>query len=108
MRSAGAAFRNHLAECMKTLGYKECLADPDVWMRPATHSDGFEYYEYILIYSDDLLAIGENPKAQLTAVDRCFPLKPGSLVTPDLYLGAKVTKVTLPNGVSAWGLSPSQ
>ena len=30
------------------------------------------------------------------------------MATPDIYLGAKVTKVTLPNGVSTWELSPSQ
>jgi hypothetical protein len=42
---------------METLGYKGCLADLDVWMRPVTRSDGFEYYEYVLIYSDDLLKL---------------------------------------------------
>jgi hypothetical protein len=35
LKSAGAAFRNHLAVCMTNLGYKSCLADPDVWLHPA-------------------------------------------------------------------------
>jgi hypothetical protein len=34
LKSSGAAFRNHLASCMRQLGYSPCLADPDVWMRP--------------------------------------------------------------------------
>ena len=31
MKSAGSSFRNHLADCMSALGYKSCLADPDLW-----------------------------------------------------------------------------
>ena len=32
LKSAGAAFRAHLADCMRHLGWTSCLADPDVWM----------------------------------------------------------------------------
>jgi hypothetical protein len=35
-------------------------------------------------------------------------MKPGSIVVPDFYLGAKVSKVQLPNQVEAWALSPSK
>jgi hypothetical protein len=35
-------------------------------------------------------------------------LKPGSIGDPDIYLGGKLRKVTLPNGVEAWGISPSK
>jgi hypothetical protein len=31
-KAAGRDFRNHLRSCMCHLGYKPCLADPDVWM----------------------------------------------------------------------------
>ena len=34
-KSAGKDFRNHLRECMSHLKFTPCLADPDVWMRPA-------------------------------------------------------------------------
>jgi hypothetical protein len=34
-KAAGREFRNHLRSCMCHLGYTPCLADPDVWMRPA-------------------------------------------------------------------------
>ena len=30
LKSSGAAFRAHLGECMRGLGYKPCLADPDL------------------------------------------------------------------------------
>ena len=108
LKSSGASFRNHLAMCMRDLGYESCLADADVWMKRAKRSDGVDYYEYVLIYTDDILVISENPKETLLRLGKYFPLKKGSLGTPDTYLGAKVSKMTLPNGVSSWGLSSSQ
>ena len=38
LKSAGS-FRNHLADCMRTLGYKSCLADPDLWYKPMVRPD---------------------------------------------------------------------
>jgi hypothetical protein len=39
LKSVGAAFRNHLAECMKHLGWNPCLADRDLWMKAETRPD---------------------------------------------------------------------
>jgi hypothetical protein len=33
LKSAGAAFRNHLASCMDDLGWKPCLDDRYLWMK---------------------------------------------------------------------------
>ena len=33
LKSAGTAFRSHLARCMKALGYEPCKADPDLWLK---------------------------------------------------------------------------
>jgi hypothetical protein len=38
-KSPGAAFRNHLAECMKHLGWNPCRADRDLWMKAETRPD---------------------------------------------------------------------
>jgi hypothetical protein len=93
LKSAGVSFCNHLAWCMRDLLWVPCEADPDVWMRPAVReSDGFEYWEYVLIYTDDLLVISENPKMVLDRIDHYFPLKPGYITPPDVYLGAKISK----------------
>jgi hypothetical protein len=32
LKSAGAAFRNHLADCMRHLGWQSCMADQDLWL----------------------------------------------------------------------------
>ena len=33
LKSTVASFRNHLAECMRNIGYSSCLADPDLWFK---------------------------------------------------------------------------
>ena len=50
LKSAGSSFGCHMADCMQTLGYKPCKADPDLWYKPMTRpDDGFEYYAYVLL-----------------------------------------------------------
>jgi hypothetical protein len=45
LKSAGAAFRNHIAECMKHLGWKSCRAGRDLWVKhQKQHEDVFEYW----------------------------------------------------------------
>ena len=60
LKGSGVAFRAHLAETLHDIGFIPTHADPDVWRRLAVKPDGFEYYEYILCYVDDLLAISHN------------------------------------------------
>jgi len=40
-----------------------CKADNDVWYRPAIKPDGTKYYEYILVYTDDILCLSMDPKS---------------------------------------------
>ena len=109
LKSAGASFRNHLASCMRTLEWKPCLADPDLWMKPMTRTDdNSEYYAYILLYVDDCLAISEDATKELHALDHYFKMKKGSIGNPEMYLGAKLRLTKLPNGILAWGISASK
>jgi hypothetical protein len=39
LKSAGAAFRNHLESCMDHLGWKPYLADRDLWMKEEIRPD---------------------------------------------------------------------
>ena len=98
-----------MADCMRHLGWKPCPADPDLWYKLETRpEDNFEYYGYVLLWIDDVLAIHHNAEKVIRELDHYFPMKKGSIGDPDLYLGAKLRKVTLANGVEAWGLSPSK
>ena len=107
LKSAGAAFRNHLASCLSHLGYQSSRGDPDVWFRPATKVTNEAYYEYLFVYTDDILAVGADPMEILTRINCYFKLKPDSIHAPDDYLGTKIRLTTLPNGVKAWGQSSS-
>jgi hypothetical protein len=109
MKSAGAAFRNHLAECMKHLGWQPCRSDRDLWMKAETRpDDGVLYWAYILIYVDDILCVHHDPGSPLEKLDEYFNMKEGSIQIPAFYLGAKLKKTVLPNGVVAWGMSSSK
>ena len=72
LKSSGAAFWAHLAETLHDIGFRPTRADPDVWRRPAKKADGEEYYEYILCYVDDLLAVSEDATKVLQGVQAVF------------------------------------
>jgi hypothetical protein len=44
-----------------TLGFTPTRIDPDVYYRKGIRPNGDAYYEYILVYVDDVLAISLNP-----------------------------------------------
>ena len=110
LKSSGAAWRAHLAATLVDQGFTSCLADPDVWLRPAVKSDGTEYYEYLLVYTDDLMCLSTNPKEILMKIDQHFTLKPGSIGVPKTYLGATVSKFRLPDNPEKerWALGSEQ
>ena len=108
-KAARRDFRNHLRSRMSHLHFQSCLADPDVWMRPAIKSDGMEYYEYVLLYTDDALVVSENAERVLTdEIGKYFELKKESIGHPKICLGGSVRKLELENGAKAWAFGSSQ
>jgi hypothetical protein len=94
---------------MRNMGYSSCKADPDLWLKVVTRpEDNVRYYTYILCYIDDILCIHHDPMSVMNEINGYLPLKPSSVGDPDIYLGAKLKQTQLPNGVIAWGLSPSK
>ena len=71
-------------------------------------SDGFKHYDYILIYSGEVLAISDEPTKFLQKIDSYFGLNPGSLSKLIVYLSAKVKPMSMYNGSVAVSLSPLQ
>jgi hypothetical protein len=109
LKSAGAAFHAHLADCMQHLGYTSCPANLDMWYkevkRPIT---GVSYYSYILIYVDDISCIHHDAMTVLDKLNQYFTLKPSSVGNPSMYLGAKLKLTQTSNGVYVWGMSPAK
>jgi hypothetical protein len=55
LKSAGASFWNHLADCKQHLGWELCIADQDLWMKAEIRpDDGHKYYGYALFYVDNI------------------------------------------------------
>ena len=98
------AFRAHLAEKLHDIGFIPTCADPDVWCRPAVKPDAFEYYEYILCYVDDLLVISHDAEKVLKSVQDTFKFKDDKIDKPDVYLGARLDKMSV-NGFEGWTMS---
>jgi hypothetical protein len=80
---------------MNDAGFKPCLADPDVWMRPAVKKNGDECYDYVLIYVDDLLVCSVDPYAIMETLSKVYRLKEDPKTKkkwdlPTQYLGANM------------------
>ena len=101
LKSSGAAFRAHLTETLYDIRFIPTQADPDIWRQPAVKEDGFKYYEYVLCYVDDILAISHKAKDALKAVQAIFKLKDDKIKPPDMYLGATLS-VMEDNGIQGW------
>jgi hypothetical protein len=108
LKSAGALFCNHLADCMQHLGFTPCLADPDLWMLATKKEDGTAYYAYVLLYVDDVMVIDHNAMSVLARLDKYFKMKPGSMGDPNIYLSATLKQMWLENGTRAWANSPAK
>jgi hypothetical protein len=57
---------------------------------------------------DDVLCIYCDAKGQIPAIHKQFPLKKISVGNPNIYLGAKLRKEVLENGVEAWSMCSSK
>jgi hypothetical protein len=56
LRSSGLRYHERLADVLWPIGFTQCKAEADIWMR---ENDGL--YEYIAVYVDDLLIAARNP-----------------------------------------------
>ena len=104
LKSSGAAFRAFLAEKLDNIGFKSSIADPDVWLRAATKPTGEKYYEYMLIYVDDILCISHDARRPMNEIQASLKFKKNKVEEPEFYLGARLEKKRL-NGRDIWTMS---
>ena len=77
-------------------------------MRPAIKPNGFEYWEYILCYVDDILCISHDPTKSMKLIQSKFKLKDDKMEPPDTYLGSTISKMDNAHGDSCWAMSSDQ
>jgi len=106
LKSAGASWRSTFAQALSDLGFTPTTADPDVWLRAAVRDDGFEYYEMLFVFVDDVLALSHKAKELIQSIGEFYKVKPGSDKEPELYLGSNIDKIQMPDGREVWASSP--
>ena len=67
--------------------------------------DGFQYWEYVLCYVDDLLAISDNPTRIMKSIQLKFSLKDDKMEKPENYLGADMSEMYNADGDLCWAMS---
>ncbi|CAJ1931500.1 unnamed protein product [Cylindrotheca closterium] len=93
LKSLGFTWKSLCTDVLKEqLEFQPCRRDINVWHHPCKRKDGLKYYEYILVYTDDVITISENPKAIMDKLNNFFVLKPDSIKEPTTYLGATIWK----------------
>ena len=105
LKSSGAAFHTMLANTLWDLNYRPTLADPDVWIKPATKANGSKYYEMVLTYVDDVMSMSEVPMRVIEGIKATFKLKGDKAEIPDMYLGGSIMKATTAEGTECWTMS---
>ena len=108
LKSSGAAFCSLLAETLHKLNHVPSKADLDVYMRPAVKPNGFEYYEYVLCYVDEILSIYHCPDVTMDGIRSSFTLKDNKVEEPTDYLGAQLSKMKDEFGNEFWTMSSSK
>ena len=56
-----------MSQYLQLIGVLRYKADPDVWLKAEMKSCGTEYYEYVLVYVDDVLHLHQYPDTFMNA-----------------------------------------
>ena len=73
-------------------------------MRPVVKPGGYQYWEYVLCYVDDILCISHKPEETMKGIQADFKLKDDKVEEPTYYLGATVFKMRNEDGVKCWAM----
>ncbi len=65
LRTSGLRWHQRFSTVLKELGFTQCKAEPDTWMRP-----NGDVYEYIAVYVDDLALVMKNPKGFIALLEQ--------------------------------------
>ena len=60
----------------------------------------------LFIYVDDILALSHQAKKAIEEITEFYRAKEGSVKPPEIYLGANISKMQLPDGREVWTTSP--
>ena len=82
LTTSALQWRNLFADFLRSLGFKAARYDRDVWLRPRSSMDG---YDYICTHVDDFKIVAKDPFHWMEKIKTNFLVK--SAGEPDYYLG---------------------
>ena len=88
-----------MAGTLETMGFSRTLADNDVWLRASINSKNKRYYEYVLVYVDDILVTSHDPKKVMDGIGSVYRLKEEPSIQ-NIYLGSNIKEWRYPNSVN--------
>ena len=94
---------------MLAISFESYNADPDMSFRSRTKDDGSTCYKYVLLHTDEILYIIDNPnEIMIKETGQKFKFKSSSIGHRNHYLSNKMTQVALDDGNACWIFSSSQ
>ena len=90
LKTSGASWRHHLAAEIRELGFISTKADVDVYRRRADKKDGTPYYEYLVVYVDDIICVSEDPSKWMNVLASRYRLR--EVGPPKRFLGSDIKK----------------
>jgi hypothetical protein len=99
LKSSGAAWLADLAATLRNINFSLLQDNPDVWIQSAA-----THYDMVFVYVNDILVFSKEPKVTMDELGKLYELKPESVHKPNIYLGANMKKVQLPNGKVEWSM----
>ena len=61
-------------------------------MKKAVKPNGFKYWEYLLVFVDDILLVSHDTTATMDALKKIYRLKEDSVGPPKRYLSATIKR----------------
>ena len=81
LKTSCARWSEHLADTLRALGWVKSKALNDVWMK-----DCGSHYEYLAVYSDDIIVASKDPKRVYDTIQETYTMK--GVGAPEYFLGA--------------------
>ena len=91
-----------MAKKLDETNFKSCVADPDIWLRPALLPDRRRNYECIIMYVGNILELSVDATKILRSLEgNTLQYKNNMIEYPDMYLGANLQEKAI-NNVKCW------
>ncbi|KAL7535630.1 hypothetical protein ACHAWF_005219, partial [Thalassiosira exigua] len=98
LKSSGASWRKMFKDfIVPRLEFTPSRVGRDMYYRKSSKPDGTLYYEILLVYVDNVLAISHDAEKIMETIGKRFKIKNDEYGPPMTYLGGEVQQFTIPN-----------